>query len=202
MKIFQRRSVVVLPFFPLLLYILFNIAGLVLAYTTIEQYKTSLADMLYQNIELTERVRFLEQNPDVVKNNLVILKMTRGIRNKNPMNIVAMSSKNPWFGQIGKDNQNHAVFATFEHGLRAGYLTLKGFYEKHGINTLIGITSRFCEGDALRYAKFLGKQVDVKYDEPIDVMRYMPQIMKAMIRFENGFDIFPDEYFIPYHTQS
>ena len=123
--------------------------------------------------------------------------VTRGVRNRNPMNIVAMSSKNPWRGQIGKDNQNHAIFETFEHGLRAGYLTLRRYYEKHGINTLIGITKRFCEGDADAYANFIADNIGVKPDEPINVLDYMPEIMRSMVRYENGFDIFPDTYFIP-----
>lgn len=145
--------------------------------------------------EVKERLNFVEATAD---GNLYIAYTTRGVRNKNPMNVVAMSSKNPWRGQIGKDNENHAIFETFEHGLRAGYLTLRRYYEKHGINTLIGITTRFCEGNAKAYASFIARNIGVKPDEPINVLDYMPEIMKSMVRYENGFDIFPDTYFIPY----
>lgn len=145
-----------------------------------------------------ERISFVETYDEGFIN---IEYITRGVRNRNPMNIVAMSSKNPWRGQIGKDNENHAIFETFEHGLRAGYLTLRRYYEKHGINTLIGITTRFCEGNADAYAKFIAQNIGVKPDEPINVLDYMPQIMKSMVRYENGFDIFPDTYFIPYYNR-
>lgn len=145
-----------------------------------------------------ERISFVETYDEGFLN---IEYVTRGVRNKNPMNVVAMSSKNPWRGQIGKDNENHAIFETFEHGLRAGYLTLRRYYEKHGINTLIGITTRFCEGNADAYAKFIAQNIGVKPDEPINVLDYMPEIMKSMVRFENGFDIFPDTYFIPYYNR-
>lgn len=150
-----------------------------------------------ENTELRMVVEFLESAN--IPSDLNIQKLTRGVRNKNPMNIVALSSKNPWLGQIGRDDQYHAVFETFEHGLRAGYVTLKNYYEKRNIRTLHGITSRFCEGDVVKYAKFIGEQLGgISPYEEIDVMRYMPEIMKAMVRYENGFDIFPDKYYIPY----
>ena len=150
-----------------------------------------------ENDELKRKLEFLESTD--VPSDLNIEKVTRGIRNKNPMNVVALSSKNPWLGQIGRDSQYHAIFETYEHGLRAGYLTLKGYYEKKKVRTLYGITSRFCEGNALKYAKFIGKQLGgIGPHEEIDVMRHMPNIMKAIVRYENGFDIFPDKYYIPY----
>ena len=72
-----------------------------------------------ENDELKRKLEFLESTD--VPSDLNIKKVTRGIRNKNPMNVVALSSKNPWLGQIGHDSQYHAVFETYEHGLRAGY---------------------------------------------------------------------------------
>lgn len=156
-----------------------------------------MTELESENTELRMVVEFLESAN--IPSDLNIQKLTRGVRNKNPMNIVALSSKNPWLGQIGRDDQYHAVFETFEHGLRAGYITLKNYYEKRNIRTLHGITSRFCEGDAVKYAKFIGEQLGgISPYEEIDVMRYMPEIMKAMVRYENGFDIFPDKYYIPY----
>ena len=150
-----------------------------------------------ENDELKRMLDFLETTG--VPSDLNIQKVTRGVRNKNPMNVVALSSKNPWLGQVGRDSQYHAVFETYEHGLRAGYLTLKNYYEKKGVRTLYGITSRFCEGNALKYAKFIGKRLGgIGPYEEIDIMRHMPNIMKAIVRYENGFDIFPDKYYIPY----
>ena len=169
------------------------------------QLQEDIANMTYERDYIEEEYNNLKERVVLVEANdfdfLNIEYVTRGVRNRNPMNIVAMSSKNPWRGQIGKDNENHAIFETFEHGLRAGYLTLRRYYEKHGINTLIGITTRFCEGNADVYARFIAQNIGVKPDEPINVLDYMPEIMKSMVRFENGFDIFPDTYFIPYYNR-
>ena len=150
-----------------------------------------------ENNELKMKLDFLETTS--IPSDLNIEKVTRGVRNKNPMNVVALSSKNPWLGQIGRDSQYHAVFETYEHGLRAGYLTLKGYYEKKKVRTLYGIASRFCEGNALKYAKFIGKQLGgIGPHEDLDLMRRMPDIMKAIVRYEIGFDIFREEYYMPY----
>lgn len=152
-------------------------------------------DIIY---ELEQKIEFLETMDN---SGIKIIRMTRGVRNKNPMNIVALSSRNPWLGQVGKDKGHHAIFTSFQHGLRAGYITLKTYYLKRGINTLYGITSRFCEGDAKKYAHFLAVELGIKQGihHKIDVLAYMPRLMKAMVRYENGYDVFPDSYYIPYH---
>lgn len=195
-RIFIILSALILGFFAFFIYTVEN--------STKEQLQAenlSLIDkntiLQSENDELKRKLEFLESAS--IPSDLNIEKVTRGVRNKNPMNVVALSSKNPWLGQVGHDSQYHAIFETYEHGLRAGYLTLKGYYEKKKVRTLYGITSRFCEGNALKYAKFIGKQLGgIGPHEEIDVMRHMPNIMKAIVRYENGFDIFPDKYYIPY----
>ena len=125
-------------------------------------------------------------------------RMTRGFRNKNPMNVVAMGTSNPWLGQVGKDDIGLAKFATWEHGLRAGYRTLKKYKEKRGVDTLFKLTSRYCEGDALRYAQHIGKELGVGPHDKVDIMAHAAAIMKAIIVMENGYNPFPDKYFVAF----
>ena len=125
-------------------------------------------------------------------------RMTRGFRNKNPMNVVAMGKHNPWLGQVGKDDQGLAKFKTWEHGLRAGYHTLKKYRDKRGINTLFKLTSRYCEGDALRYAVHIGKAIGKGPHEKVDIMEHIVPIMKAIIIMENGYNPLPDSYFVAF----
>lgn len=177
--------------------VLSSVVFTVYAGATCEKLLGKVQEIRTERDSLKEKLEFLESyNPAGIN----IEKMTRGVRNRNPLNIVAMSTRNPWRGQIGKDSENHAIFETFEHGIRAGYLTLRNYYERRGINTLIGITSRFCEGDAEAYAKFIAKNIGVAYNEPINVLDYMPGILKSMVKFENGFDIFPESYYVPYYN--
>lgn len=132
---------------------------------------------------------------------IIIPKMTRGMRNKNPLNIVALSGKNAWFGQIGKDETNHAVFKTFEHGIRAGFLVLKKYYEERSIDTPSKIVARFCEGNRESYAAHIGKSLGLGVNEKFDVIKRMPELLKSMIEFENGFQPFPERMFTPYYAR-
>lgn len=170
----------------------------VFSWRIVQNNLDTIANLRKERDSLEEKIAFLETYHPTELN---IEKITRGVRNRNPLNIVAMSTKNPWRGQVGKDSENHAIFETFEHGIRAGYLTLRNYYERRGINTLIGITSRFCEGDAEAYAKFIAKNIGVAYNEPLNVLDHMPGILRSMVKFENGFDIFPESYYVPYYNR-
>lgn len=174
------------------------------SYMTISRYTNILDErtqevinLTSENEEILEQLRWLkEAKTDELT--VSIPKFTVGVRNRNPANIVALSSKNPWLGQIGKDKRGHAIFETFHHGVRAHYLVIRNYYEKRGIDTLEVLTSRFCEGDHVRYAKFIAKELGVGYKDKINFIEHMPKIMKAMVRYENGFDVLPDYYYVPY----
>lgn len=148
----------------------------------------------YGAICFSEEVELLALDGRGVK----LHRMTRGFRNKNPMNVVAMGKKNQWLGQVGKDDHGLAKFATWEHGLRAGYNTLRKYRDKRGVDTLFKLTSRYCEGDALRYAKHIGKEIGKGPHEKVDIMEHIVPIMKAIIVMENGYNPFPDTYFIAF----
>lgn len=151
---------------------------------------------LLENAELREHLAyFLENDKDTKK--VHIKRMTRGFRNKNPMNVVAMGSKNPWLGQIGKDSGGLARFETWEHGLRAGYRTLQKYHAK-GIDNLLALTSKYCEGDPMRYAIHIGKAIGKGPTEKINITEHIVPIMKSIIIMENGYNPFPDSYFVAF----
>lgn len=118
-------------------------------------------------------------------------------KNKNPLNVKALSGKDKWQGQIGRDDQGHAIFSTWEHGMRAAALVLKNYHRRHGIETVEGIVRRFAEGNQEEYIKFLCNRLNVKPDEKIDVVRRMPEILRAMARFEAGENL-PERLFVAY----
>ena len=156
---------------------------------------TELAYALAENTELREHLAYFLEREDTKK--VHIKRMTRGFRNKNPMNVVAMGSKNPWLGQIGKDSGGLARFETWEHGLRAGYRTLQKYHSK-GIDTLLALTSKYCEGDPMRYAIHIGKAIGKGPTEKINITEHIVPIMKSIIIMENGYNPFPDSYFVAF----
>lgn len=121
---------------------------------------------------------------------------TLASENHNPLNIKARST-DPWEGQVGKDKYGHAVFETWEHGIRAASLVLRSYAVTHGIDTVEGIVNRFAEGNREAYVAFLCNRLDVRADEQLDIIARMPDLLRTMSRFESGMEI-PDKYFIAY----
>lgn len=123
-------------------------------------------------------------------------KETLAAKNKNPLNVKALKN-DKWQGQIGIDAIGHAVFETWEHGMRAGAIVLKNYAKRHGINTVTGIIERFAEGNQEEYIAFMCKRLNVKADEKINIIKRMPEILRAMARFESG-EKLPDHLFVAY----
>lgn len=121
---------------------------------------------------------------------------TLASENRNPLNIKARST-DPWEGQVGRDKYGHAVFETWEHGIRAASLVLRSYAVTHGIDTVEGIVNRFAEGNREAYIAFLCNRLDVRADEPFDIIVRMPDLLRAMSRFESGMEL-PGKYFIAY----
>lgn len=121
---------------------------------------------------------------------------TLASENRNPLNIKARSA-DPWEGQVGRDKYGHAVFETWEHGIRAASFVLRSYAVTHGIDTVEGIINRFAEGNREAYVAFLCNRLDVRADEPLDIIARMPDLLRAMSRFESGMEL-PDKYFIAY----
>ena len=71
------------------------------------------------------------------------MKQARGMRNKNPLNIV----KNPninWQGEVKPStDKNFAQFETLAYGCRAALKLLRTYYEKHKCCTISKIVRRW-----------------------------------------------------------
>lgn len=114
-------------------------------------------------------------------------------RNRNLLNV---KGKN-WQGQVGNDKFGHAVFKSWEYGVRAAAFTLRTYAVKHKLTTLESIVGRFAEGNRLEYVAFLGSRMGLDADEEFDVIRRLPELLRNMARFESGQDL-PEQLFVPY----
>lgn len=115
------------------------------------------------------------------------------VRNKNPLNVKGKG----WKGQIGTDEQGHAIFMSYEYGVRAAAHVLHSYATRHNISTVKAIVERFAEGNQDKYISYVCKRIGVVPKQEFDVVRRLPDLLRAMSRFESGKD-FPDELFIPY----
>lgn len=84
------------------------------------------------------------------------MKMSRGLRNNNPGNIVKSAAK--WQGEVEGSDSRFCTFNNMTHGYRALLLLLDTYQRKHGCTTLTKIFQRYCPAstqgdDPKRYAR-------------------------------------------------
>lgn len=97
-----------------------------------------------------------------------------------------------WRGQCGRDRHGHAIFRSPEWSLRAGAIVLRNYARRHNIHTVRGIVERFSRSNHGEYIRFLCRRLHVAPDERIDVVRRMPELLPAMVRFETGARVAPE----------
>ncbi len=120
----------------------------------------------------------------------------RGIRNNNPGNI---RHGDKWRGLADKQiDASFCVFKAPEWGLRALVKILRNYQTKHGLKTVESIINRFApqiENDTSSYILSVCQVLDVKPRDVIDVFEpgIMINLLKAVIRHENGIQPYSDE---------
>jgi hypothetical protein len=97
-----------------------------------------------------------------------------------------------WKGQVGIDRHGHAVFKSPEWSLRAGAIVLRNYARRHHLNTIEGIVKRFSTCNHEEYISFLCRRLGLKPDEPFNVVRRIPELLPAMVRFETGASVKPE----------
>lgn len=120
----------------------------------------------------------------------------RGVRNNNPGNV--MRGGDQWQGEVAGSDSRYASFETPEAGIRAMGKTLLTYQDKHGLNTIEGIVSRWApatENDTSAYIKTVAKAAGVKPDAPIDLRNtaVLTAVTRAMIQVENGKQPYSDQ---------
>lgn len=118
---------------------------------------------------------------------------SRGVRENNPGNL--RKSGNDWLGKV---HGNDPVFETFskpEYGIRA-IAKLICNYHRDGYNTIRRMIDRYAppnENDTGAYASFVAKNVGISVDTHVDLEVDLFNIVKSIIRMENGYDPYDDE---------
>lgn len=111
----------------------------------------------------------------------------RGIRNNNPGNI---RHGDLWQGlSPDQSDKDFCTFLSPEYGVRAMARILLNYKKRHGLNTIHGLISRWApstENDTAAYIKAVAAACHVKPTEVIDVAEYLPDLIPAIIRHENG----------------
>lgn len=106
---------------------------------------------------------------------------TRGVRNKNPLNIRWSNTVN-WLGQTGHDNKGFCQFVTMQYGLRAAFALLRTYNRRYGCKTIRQIVSRWApptENDTAAYIRHVAERTGFSPDVAIE---YNTPQMRAVVR--------------------
>ena len=105
--------------------------------------------------------------------------LPRGIRNNNPLNI-RRTGKDQWKGLTEVQNdRGFCQFESMEWGWRAAfYLLTRTYFQKHGLQTIRGIISRWAppqdHNDTEAYIRNVSRRTGIGPDEPIGVPSEKP----------------------------
>ena len=103
----------------------------------------------------------------------------RGIRNNNPLNI-RRTGKDQWRGlSEAQNDRSFCQFESMEWGWRAAFhLLTRNYYQKHGLNTIRGIVSRWAppqdHNNTEAYIRNVSKRTGIGPDEPIGIPSEKP----------------------------
>ncbi|ECA5826008.1 hypothetical protein EL832_10295 [Salmonella enterica subsp. enterica serovar Hvittingfoss] len=116
-------------------------------------------------------------------------KGARGIRNNNPGNLVY--SAQGWDGELASDGK-FSRFDTPEHGIRALAKNMRTYQNKHGLNTVAQMISKFAppedHNDTATYIKAVAGMMGVDPNQHIDTSDAdtLTKLVNGIITVENG----------------
>ena len=118
------------------------------------------------------------------------MKISRGLRNNNPLNIRRNSTQ--WKGLSAvQGDMEFFCFSDACWGYRAAFITLRNYYRRHGLTTLRQWIHRWApptENDTDVYVRFVSSRAGVDADAKLDIDEpyTMQRIVAAMSHMENG----------------
>lgn len=116
-------------------------------------------------------------------------KGVRGVRNNNPGNLVA--SNQGWDGELTSDGK-FSRFDTPEHGIRALAKNMRTYQNKHDLNTVSQMISKFAppedHNDTPTYIKAVAGMMGVDPKQHIDTsdVGTLTKLVNSIITVENG----------------
>lgn len=117
------------------------------------------------------------------------------ISTNNPFNLRPGNA--PWRGEQAP-RKGYCVFDTSEHGLRAGYIQLVIYEDRHNCRTVCTIVNRFAppsdHNDTTAYIADVSRRMGVQQDDTLDLHHptTLLSLGRAMIWHENGVQPYSD----------
>ncbi len=157
-----------------------------------EFYAAQCALLMAENERLKERLE-----ATAVERHEVVISVVEDMGGKKPLalatrnylNIKRSANGQRWEGELSYDAAGHVIFKDAAYSIRAGAIVLKNYEKKHGIKTVRGIITRFAEGNREAYIRHVCKALGVQPDEEISIAERLPELLRAMVKFETGMSL-------------
>lgn len=125
---------------------------------------------------------------------VVVYEKARGIRNNNPGNI--RRSSDQWYGLAPvQTDDSFFQFSDPKYGIRALAKILLNYERLYYLDTVRKIIKRWAPGHENptdSYVTYVAKAAGVGPDDTISVRAHLGDLVRAIIRFENGFNPYSD----------
>jgi len=126
---------------------------------------------------------------------MAVEKMMRGESLNNPGNIE--KSTNKWQGKVASPDSRFEAFTTPYNGIRALAKLMFNYYSNYGLNTVAKIINRYAPrsdnaASFENYVNSVSAALGVGANDVINVANVLPDLVKAIIRFEQGRVIYSD----------
>ena len=122
--------------------------------------------------------------------------LPRGIRNNNPLNIRV---GNNWKGEVSQPTDHtFEQFTEMKWGVRAAFIILRNYIQRHQLNTVRKIITRWAPSNENNTAKYIETVCQRAHLGPDEVIRWdnscqMIALVLAMSYVENGQEISLDD---------
>lgn len=124
-----------------------------------------------------------------------VMELTRGLRNNNPGNI--RRSSDTWQGlRPEQTDPDYFQFVDPIYGLRAIARILLNYRDRYGLDTVAKIITRWSppsENPTRELIDGAAQRLGVNANQTIDVRAWLPQLVAAIVRQENGVQPYSDE---------
>ena len=113
----------------------------------------------------------------------------RGIRNNNPLNI---RIGNTWLGEVDiPTDRSFEQFKQMEYGIRAGFVILRRYIRRYGLDTIPEIVSRWAPANENNTTAYIKRVIELSGIPADRIIKYedketMVALVDAMIQVECG----------------
>lgn len=113
----------------------------------------------------------------------------RGIRNNNPLNI---RIGNVWLGEVDiPTDRSFEQFKQMEYGIRAGFVIMRRYIRRYGLDTIPEIVSRWAPANENNTTAYIKRVIELSHIPADHIIKYedkdtMVALVDAMIQVECG----------------